>query len=185
MKLSKTTWLIIAIGIFIVVGIGLGMVRSQQADQQNQLNEKLILAQSRLEQIVLEKLSSQQAELEKQLSQATSQFETVKAKLSQPVGSTAASSMLFDVAEAHGLEVTEITSTGPASGDLEGITGSILTLTAMVNGNVPNLVSLVTELNSSLKTGVVKSITITIPETTSGDNISASINLIIYTSQSE
>ncbi len=181
MKLSKTTWLVIAIGIFVVAGLGLGMVRSQQLDQQSQLNEKLTLAQSNLEGVQLEKLSSRQAELEKQLSQATPQFEEVKAILSQPVDSITASSILFDIAKAHDLEVTEVTSPGPASDSLEGVTLSVLSLTGKVEGDVSNLVSLVTKLNSSLTTGVIKSIEITVLETTSGEKSSTSIQLVVYT----
>jgi len=180
LKLSKKIWLVIAIGIFIIAAIGLGMVRSQQVDEQNQLNEELALVQSRLTRVQLQKLPSQQVELEEQLSQATSQFEAVKAILSQPVGSVAASSILFDIAEAHGVEVTEMTSSGLASKVLEGVTCSVIPLTARIEGDVSNLVSFVTELNNHFTTGVVKSITITIPETTSGEKASANIQLVVY-----
>ena len=180
MKISKKTWLIIAVGIFVVVGIGLNMVRSQQVDEQDKLNEDLALVESRLGGIQLEQLASQQVELEGQLSQATSQFEPVEAILSEPVGSIAATSILFDIAKAHGVEVTEMSSSGPASESLEGVTCSVISLTAKVEGDVPNLISFVTKLNSSLTTGVVKSITITIPETTSGEKASADIQLVVY-----
>ena len=182
MKLSKTTKLVIAIGFFVIALIGLNMIRSQQGNQQNQLNEQLTLAQSRLNMIQLEKLSSQQATLEKQLNQNTSQFEEVKAILSQPAGSIAASSVLFDIAEAHGLEVTEMTSSAPATESLEGATCSVMLLTAKVEGDVPNLVSFITKLNSHFANGVVNSITITIPETTS-DEASAEIQLAVYAYQ--
>ena len=181
MKLRKTSLLIITIGIFIIAVIGLGTIRYQQIQQQNQLNEQLAQAQSRLGGVKLEQLSSRQAELEGQLSQATSQFEAVKAILSQPVGSVAASSILFDIAKAHGVEVTEMTSSGPVTESLEGVTCSVISLTAKVEGDVPNLVSFVAKLNSHFTTGVVKSITITIPETTSEEKASASIEMVVYT----
>jgi len=182
LKLSKTTKLVIAIGFFVIALIGLNMVRSQQGDQQNQLSEELALAQSRLDMIPVEKLSSQQAALEEQLNQTTSQFEEVKAILSEPVGSVAASNVLFDIAEAHGLEVTEMTSSAPATESLEEVTCSVMLLTAKVEGDVPNLVSFVTKLNSHFTHGVVNSITITIPETNS-DEASAEIQLAVYTYQ--
>ena len=186
MKLSKPTLLLITAGIFIIASAGLFMVRSQQLDEQNQLNEKLTSAQSNVGQVQVEKLSSRKAELEKQLSEATSQFEVVKAELSQPVGSVAVTTILFDIAKAHGLEVAEIASSGQASDRLEEITCSVISLTAKVEGDVPNLVSFVTELNSSFTTGVVKSITITIPEeTTNGENVTAAIQLSVYTYQDE
>ena len=183
MKLRKRTLLIIIVGIFVIVLISLSMLRSQQVSEQNQLNEQFTLIQSRLGVIKLEQLSSQQAELERQLRQATSQFEAVKTVLSQPVGSIAAASILFDIAKVYGLEVTDVTSPGPTSDSLEGITCSVLSLTVKVEGNVPNLVSFITKLNSYFTTGVVKSITITIPEKTSGEKASADIQLVVYTYQ--
>ena len=183
MRLRKRTWLVIAIGVFVIALISLGMLRYQQVGEQNQLNKQLALIQSRLGEVKLEELSSRQAELEEQLRQATSQFEAVKTVLSQPVGSITATSTLFDIARAHGLEVTEVTSPGPTSGSLEGITCSVLSLTVKVKGDVPNLISFVTKLNSHFTTGVVKSIIITIPETTSGEKASAEIQLVVYTYQ--
>lgn len=185
MKLRKRTLLITIVGIFVIVLISLGLLRSQQVSEQNQLNEQLTLIQSRLGVIKLEQLSSRQAELEEQLRQATSQFEAVKTVLSQPVGSITATSILFDIARAHGLEITEVTSPGPTSDSLEGITYSVLSLTAKVEGNVPSIASFITRLNSYFITGVVKSITITIPEKTSGEKASADIQLVVYTYQGD
>ena len=199
MKLSKKTWLVIAIGIFAIALIGLGMVHSQQVQQQNQLNEELTLAQMKLNGFQLAQLSDQQGELEEQLSQATSQFEAVKAMLSQPVGNIAASSILFDFAEAHGVKVTEMTSSGPVTENLEDVPCSVISLTAKVEGDVHNLVSFVTKLNSYFTTGVVKSVEINIPETTDEgegegegeeeeeeqekEKASADIQLVVYTYQ--
>jgi len=181
LKLSKTTWLIITAGVFIIALAGLGMVWSQQVQEQNQLKEQLASAQSRLSGVQTEQLSTRQTDLEEQLSQTTSQYEAVKAILSQPVGSITISSILFDIAEAHELEVTQMTSPGLTGGYFEGITCSVITLSATVEGDVPNLVNFITKVNSHLTTGVVKSITITIPETPNGEKASANIELVVYT----
>ena len=166
MKLSKKTWLVITSGIFVIALIGLGLLHYQQVQQHNQLNEELTLAQMKLNGFQLAQISDQQRELEDQLSQATSQFEAVKAMLSQPVGNIAASSILFDFAEAHELEVTEMTSSGPVTENLEEVTCSVISLTAKVEGDAHNLVSFIAKLNSHFTTGVVKSVEINIPETT-------------------
>ncbi len=197
MKLSKRFFLIIGIGIFIIALAGLGVVCFQRVSEKNQLNEQLASVQLRLSTVQLEQLSSQQAELEEQLSQATSQFEAVKAMLSQPVGSIGDTSILFAIAEACGVEVTEMTSSSPATESLEGVTCSVISLTAKVEGKVPNLVGFITRLNSYFTTGVVRSVTITVLEaassdntstvleTTSSDNASANIQLAIYTHQGD
>lgn len=185
MKLSRTTLLLVAAGALIIILTSLGIVSFQQVDEQNQLNEQLALTQSNLNRIQLEKLSSRQTELESQLSQATSQFEAVKAILSQPVGSTAATGILFDVAEAYGLEVTELSSSGPATESLEGVTYSVISLTAKVEGDVLKLISFITKLNNHFTTGTIKSIKITSPETTSEEKAIADIQLVVYTHQGD
>ena len=185
MKVSKKTWLIVAIGIFVIAVAGLYMVYSKQVKEQNQLNEQLTSAQSRLSGVNLEKLSSQLAEEEEKLSQATSQFGTLKAVLSQPAGSITVTDILFDIAGAHDVEVTEMTSTGLTDASLEGVPLLVIPVTVKVEGDVPNLVSFVVELNNFLTTGVVESITITIPETDSGEKASADIQLVAYTHQGD
>ncbi len=160
LKLTRTILLLIIAGICFIASVALSLVCSQQVQQQSQLKAKLASDQSNLKGVQLEQLSSQQAELEKQLSQATSQFGAVNATLSRSIGSTAVSNTFFDVAKANGLEVTEITSPGLSKDTLGKVTCSSILLRAKVEGNISNLVSFVTKLTSSFVTNV-KSVTIT------------------------
>ena len=185
MKLSKTSWLLLTIGIFTMTLASLGAVRYQQVNQQNQLNEQLTLSEAKLVGFQLEQLSSQKGELEKQLSQATSQLETSKAMLSQSIGSVATSGILFDTAEAYGVEVIELSSAGLVSEELEGVPCSVLSLTAVVEGDISDLIDFITELNDDFTTGVVQSVEISIPETIGGEESSANIHLVIYTYQGD
>ena len=185
MKLSKTGWLIIIIGVFVIILAGLGTVRSQQVREQDQLNDELALAQLKLKGVQLDELAQQQGELDRHLSQTTSQFQAARTILSRPVGSIAVTSTLFDVAAANAVEVTDVNSSGLASADLQGIPCSVLTLTARVEGDVPNLVSFITELNRYLRNGVVKSVEISIPEMTTEEKSSANIQLVVYTCQGD
>jgi hypothetical protein len=185
MKLSKTSWWILTVGIFVIFFAGLGLVRFQQIQQRNQLLREITVAEVRLNGFQPDQLSAQKAELERQLDQTTSQFEAVKAIFSQPVKSVAASSILFDIAEAHELEVTEISSLGLDNDSLYGINCSVISLTARVEGDVTNLVSFIIDLNSQLVTDTIRSIAITFPEIDSGEKASADINMIIYTYQGD
>jgi hypothetical protein len=185
LKLSKTSWFLLVIGIFIIVFAGLGVVCYQQINQQNQLNEELTLAEAKLNEFQLEQLSYRKGELERRLSQAISQFETAKAILSQSTGSIATTSTLFDIAEAYGVEVTELSSSGLVSEELEGVPCSVLSLTVRVEGDIPDLIGFITKLNDDFTTGVVQSVEISIPETTGGEESSANIQLVIYTHQGD
>ncbi|MFC1934157.1 hypothetical protein ACFLWC_00455 [Chloroflexota bacterium] len=185
MKLGKTTRLVILIGVFVVIGISLGMVHSKQVNEQDQLKEKLVQVQSRSAVMQPGQLSSRKAELETQLSQTTSQFEEVEAVLSQPLVSVNVTSTLFDIAEDNGVEVTEMTSPGLATENLEGLDCLVIPLTAKVEGDVSNLVSFITELNSVFTTGVVKSITITVTGNASEERALADLNLVVYSYQGD
>lgn len=171
----------IVVGAFVIALAGLGMVGFQQVEEQDQLNKQFDVSQSQLGGIQLAPLSSQQVELEERLSQATSQLEAAKGILRQSASSVAAAATLFEVAETYGLVITELTSPGVAGENLEGAPLSVISLTVKVDGDVPDLVDFVTTLNRLFTTGVVKSVTITIPDEASGDNISASVHLAVYT----
>lgn len=174
MKLSKTTLLIITAGVLIIALAGVGVRYSQKAHEQNQMKEQLTSAQSRLNGIQLEQLSAKQTELEKQLSLAIAQFEAVKAPFSTLAGSTTTISTFLDVAYTNGLKVTEIKSPGPAEGELEELAFWVVPLTAKVKGDTSDLINFLLELNSSLVTGVIQSVTI------QGDD-AAEIKVVVYT----
>ena len=173
MKISKKLLLIIAIGIFVVALYSLFRAYSGQTSEQKQLEEQLASLRTRLGAIQLEPLTARQAELEAQLSQATPELESAKALLSQPAGSVNVTAVLFDLAQTYNVEVTQLTSPGTTTEKREGVTFSVISLTATVQGKVDNLVGFVTKLNSYFATGAVKSVVITTPEATVSDNVSA------------
>ena len=181
--ISRTGWIILAVGITIIAFANLGVARFQQVQERNQLNEKLSLAKQKLSEFQLEQIYSQQEELEKQLDQTMSQFQTAKTILSQPIGSISTSGKLFDIAETCGIEVTEINSSSPASGNLEGIVCSILPFNVVVEGDVPNLIDFIIKLNGDFKTGVVTSVDMRVSENTGGEKSLANIRLLLYTHQ--
>ncbi|MFC2011442.1 hypothetical protein ACFLUR_04045 [Chloroflexota bacterium] len=174
LKLSRRTLIIVVVGILIIALAAVGLVYTQKVDEQTQLNRQLALKQSTLRGIQLEQLSTQQAELEKQVGQVTAELEVAKAPFSELAGGTPTISTFLEVAEANGLEVTEIRSPGPAEGGLGEVPSWVVPLTANVQGNTPDLVSFLLELDSSLVTGVIKSVTTV-------DNASAEIELVVYT----
>jgi len=179
LKISKTSWLVIIIGIFLILLASLGVVRSQQVREQNDLKEKLALTQLKLQAIQLDPFSQREGELEEQLSQTLAQSETARSILSQPIGCIMVSDLLFDLAEANKVNITEITSSGMADSNLEGVPCLALTLRTGVKGEVADLVNFITTLNNELSTGFVQSMEMTIPE--SKEQPSAKIQLIVYT----
>jgi len=185
LKLSKKFWIILTVIILIITFAGLGVARSQQVNEQKRLIDEFSLVELRLNGLRFEQLSSQQKELEEQLSQTISQFETASATSPQPIRSVAINDTLLDIAKTSGVEIIEISSSGPVSGELEGITCRVLTVTARVEGDAPNLISFTINLIDDLTNGVVKSVEINIPKATKNVKPTANIKLAIYSYQGD
>ena len=162
MKLGKTSLLIIVLGIFIIAFGSLGLARSQQVEEKSQLEDEITVAEKRLSNLQLKQLYSQNEELEEQLNDALSHLEVAKDSLRQTIESTDVTDSLFQIATASGVEITAINSSDIGEGELEDIACSVTRLTIMVTGDVPNLISYVTKLNTDFTTGLVTSAGISI-----------------------
>ncbi|MDD5037867.1 MAG: hypothetical protein PHN78_00880 [Dehalococcoidales bacterium] len=179
MKIGKTTWIAETIGAMVIVLAGLGFVRFQQFQEQVQLNNQLVQSNQQLNGIQLEQLTSRKTNLENQLLGTITQFETSKDIMSKPIETVTIIGDLLDIAAANLVEVTEITSSESFE-QLEGINCATRSISAKVSGDMVNLVNFTTALNGRLETGVVKSMTVSIPPATSNQTASATIKLVVY-----
>ena len=184
MKLSKKAQIALGVGIFVVLAGSLIMLYLQQGQEQSQLNQELDVAQLRLDKHPLDEFSVQLRELEWRLAQAESRMSATKDSLRQSVDSIEATETLLQVVEAQGVGIIEINSSDLSSEDLEGSAYSVLVLTVVVEGDVPELVHFISVLSSKFPTGVLESVEITDPAVTEGEagstEPSASLSLRIY-----
>ncbi len=174
MNISKSTLISLAVGIFVIMVAGLGVVYFGQGQEQSRLNEELSLAQLNMLKLEgypaqLQQLVSQHKELENKLTQTESQINTAKASLDQSLGSIEASGALFEIADTSNVEVTEISSPGINTTTLEGITLSSIRLIVTAEGEVFDLIDFVYNWTKQYPTGVVQSVEMTIPKTIAGE----------------
>lgn len=178
-KLSKTSWLILAAGVFIVILAGLGLTRSQQLDEQNQLDEALALSTSRLNMLEVSQLKLEEAELQQRLDETMVEFEEVKDRLRQTVVSVDVTDELFRIAEYSDVKIMSMMSSAQSNGNLGPISCLTTSIRANIMGSASDLIDFILNLNSGYTTGIVQSVNISIPEETS-DNSTAAITLSIY-----
>jgi len=180
-KLSKTGWLIITGGVLVIAIAILGTIFFQQIQQQTELDEELIKVQTVLGKTQTKELVSQKTDLEAQLGEATSQRGILQNMLSSPIKSSTVTRTLFDIAEGHGLEVVEMTSSVPSRGNLEGVDFSLVLLTARVEGNAPNIIDFIIDLNSHFSTGIIRSVHVTIPDNSTEEKAAVDVSFVVYT----
>jgi hypothetical protein len=179
-KLSKTSWLILAVGLFVVVAAGLGITRSQQAQEQGRIDDELATSQQSLAAIQITGLQAQLDQLLQEAAIAQVQLDAAQAQLDQTVISVDVTDELFSIAGSCGVVIINMGTSPILPSIYEGIGLSTTSVSMAVEGELPALVDFVESLNNDFSTGLVNSAQIDIPQSSSNSTPSASIQMIIY-----
>jgi len=150
MKLSKTAWIILLVGIFIIAIGSLYWLYLQEGPKQEELNAQLSAVQAQLPKLAEQRasLESTLTELEDKLAQVTSQLKTAKAAFPALVESIEVDELLFGFADTWGLEITSLTASEPRDQkvkveveaedvEVEDITYLVTSFTVDVQGKAP------------------------------------------------
>ena len=150
MKLSKTAWLILVIGIFVIASGSLYWLYLQEGPKQEELSGQLSTVQARIPKLAAERanLESTLTELEDKLAQVTSQLKTAKVVFPAAVESIEVDELLFGIAWDWGLEITSLTASEPSDLkvaveaetediELEDVTYLVTSFTVDVKGKAP------------------------------------------------
>jgi hypothetical protein len=202
LKLSKTSWLILAAGVFVVVLAGLGLTRSQQMKEQTKIADDLSLAEKRLATVQTTGLSQQLETLKSKVDESRLQVNNAKARLHQTVISVDVADQFFQIAAYCSVNITNLSTTTIAQAKYEGITLSTISLSATVAGDKTKIIAFINALNDQYVTGNVESAQVTlqsvpVTQTTDGSegepsqdtgvdptlnpgNATASISMLIY-----
>lgn len=206
MKLGKTAWVILGIGIFTIAFISLFVGYSRLSGEQGKAEDSLSSAQATLPQLVSEREDSASAlaQLQDQLTQAASSLSYSKAKFPKVVESIEYDEELFMIAHACDLEIANLTASEPRDLKVEEITYTTTffeievqskdsppnPLTkAYIDNTIDNILAFFNTIVTSEDFDVADIELVDIvapqPEDTTGERPSATIDLIIYTYQGE
>ena len=205
MKLSRTAWLILGIGIFVIAFATLYMVYSRQSGEQEQLNSSLSAAQAQLPKLIAERgdLEDQLSQWESELAEATLSLNKSKAEFPKSVESIEYDEALFDIADGCDLEILSLTASKPRDKKVEDITYATTTFvvkvepaesppdpltTAYIDEAVANILDMVNTIATSeqFTSATAELVNINIPEPEEeGKKPEATIRLVIYGYQGE
>ena len=164
MHLKMTRWPVVITSVVLAAILGsLGMVQAQQATEKSLLDSELASVEQSLDEYRPKQGSSSQEEMEERLSEATAALDEVKAQLSESTDSIEADDTLFDIAALSGVQITQIDIAPLSSEDLVDLPCTILSLTVIVEGEIPQLLDFVMTLNTDVTNGVVNSARISVP----------------------
>jgi len=199
MKLSRTAWLILGIGIFAIAIGSLFWVYLEQRGEQQRLDDSLSVAQATLPTLVSERanLESQLSQSESELAQARSLLYEVKASFPESVESIEYDEALFDIADDCDLEIMELTASEPSDEEVESITYSdeevesvtysVASFTVEVEGTVAHILDFINTITTDeyFINATIERVDMQVPEPDEDETPSATIDLIIYGYQGE
>jgi hypothetical protein len=180
LKLSKTSWLILATGLFILVMAGLGIIRSQQAKEQGRLSDELSTSQQSLDALQITGLQSQLTGLQQKALQDQQQLDAAQKQLEQTIVSVDVTDKLFSIANTCGVSIISLDTAPIIPNKYEGIGLYQTSINGQVEGQLPALIDFVERLNNDFSTSLVKSTEIDIPPVSSNETPSVNIQITIY-----
>jgi len=134
MRVSKTAWLILGAGVFVIAFGTLFMSYSRQSGEQEWLEDSLSVAQALWPQLIAERedLEDQLTQWEGELAKATSSLSSSKARFPKSVQSIEYDEALFDIADDCDLQIMKITASEPRDKKVEDITYTTTTFEVVV-----------------------------------------------------
>ena len=199
MKLSRTAWLILGIGIFVIVFISLYVVFLQQGREQQRLYDSLSLAQATLPDLVSDRegLESQLTQLESELTQADSLLDEAEAKFPESAEIIEYGEKLFKIADSCDLEIATLTAEEPRDKEVESeptdeetraVTYSTTSFTVEVEGTVAHILKFINTIATSeyspnetnFINATIERVNMEVPEPGGEEEPKATIDLIIY-----
>ncbi len=110
-NLSKTSWIILSVGVFIVVLAGLGVTYSQQLKANSQADDELALTELRLEKFDIEELDQQESVLSAILEDSTAIHDTGIIRFQESIESIDVVNKCYAIAAVSGVEIIDIGTT--------------------------------------------------------------------------
>jgi hypothetical protein len=143
-------------GVAIIGAILAGMVRTQQAQQQQNLEKQLFEAQKKLGLIKVDDLTSQKNQLIQTKELYTTQIAAAKTKLAAPIDNIAAIDVILNSAHEYDLIISNINSNGKSNTTFAGNKFTALPFTFQVEGSTANIASFVSNINNLFPTSIVE-----------------------------
>jgi Tfp pilus assembly protein PilO len=193
MRLSRTAWLILGIGVLVIALGTLYMVYSRQVSEQQELAASLSTAQARLPKVISDRQAAE-AELtqwQDKLAEATSLLDKSQAQFPGSAESIEYDEVLFEIADSCDLEVMSLTASEPRDKKVEDVTYTVTTFEVEVRGEVDDILDFIHDIATReyFTTATVELVNIKVPEAAEDEEETkppeATISLVGYSYKGE
>lgn len=180
-NLSKTSWIILSVGVFIVVLAGLGVTYSQQLKKSSEANDELELTEMRLAQYNIEELRQQESELLALFDASLSQHDSDKTIFQQSIESIDVTYRCYYIASLTNVEIIDIGTTEVKAAEFIGLDCDMILIQVKVRGELADMVNFIINMNDGFNTGYIEA-TQTV---TNEDAQYTTVQIIVYSYKGE
>ena len=163
-NLSRTSWILLSVGVFIVVLSILGVTYSSQMKKSNELQDELEVTQMLLDKYDIAELEQQKTVLVAKLDSSSSEYDSTKTKMSQSIKSIEVTDKCYLIASLSNVEIFEIGTTEVAETELGEVDCDTISINIKLRGELSNIINFIINLNDGFNTGHIKTIQIVVEE---------------------
>jgi uncharacterized protein YggL (DUF469 family) len=145
MRLGRTAWLVLGIGIFAIALIALLVVYLGKSSEEKQKMADLATAETQLTQLISgrEALETQLPDQQSKLAEAQSLLFKTQAIFPELTENIEYDEVLAELAHDYDLELMSMAAEGPQEEELEGVICMVISFEVQVRGEVSNMLDMV------------------------------------------
>ena len=148
MKLGRTAWLILGIGVFVMAFVTLFFIYTRQAGEQQELEANLAGAQTQLAKLISGRESLEDSLVQQQNTLATTRalLTSTQASFPELEASIEYDEVLTEIAQFSGVEVMNMSADEPREQAIDGITFLVISFEVEVKGPVNSILGMVRQI---------------------------------------
>jgi len=185
MRLGRTAWLVLGIGVFVIAFVTLFFIYSRQSSEQAELENSLAGVQTQLIKLISgrESLESQLTQQQSKLAETQALLTSARASFPKLEASIEYSEVLTEIADLCGLKVVNMSADEPREKKVEDVTFLVISFEVRVEGELSSILSMVNAIatDERFASTTVEVVNIKVPQATiTGEEPSATIKLVGY-----
>lgn len=188
MRLGRTAWLVLGIGVFVIAFATLFTIYFQQSAEGEELENSLAGAQTQLAKLISgrESLEAQLTQQQSKLNSARALLNSARASFPSLGASIDYDEVLSELADDYNLEVLSMSADKPREKEVDDITFLVVSFEVKVKGEVNSILNMVSAIaeDDRLASATVETVDIEVPQVTIAgeepEEPSATIELVGY-----
>ena len=156
MKISKTSWIVLLVGIFLIMSASIGWIYYQQLQQEKGIESEIAAARQALAVITFDNLNEQKAAINDEIENTNKAISDIQQDLYSEIYSINITELILSEAQGQDIAVKEMSSSGQTAALLGGIPFNSIKIDISLEGALIDIKTFVERLNERFPNSVTE-----------------------------